>query len=281
MNICFQVSRAQNRFLSFVHPQAAAERVGQHFFTPRRLAEKPWEREAETNGRRVLLGDGVSAIVWGQGAPVLMMHGWEGRATQMAGFIEPLTGMGYQPISLDAPAHGKSEGDRSSLPRFVDAMFKVQREFGHFAAVIGHSMGGGSALYAISEGLQTDKLVSIAGPADFLHVSTRFARFVGLGRSGTEKFLRYVEQIAGISFEQMELASRAAGLDLPTLLVHDRNDAEIPFDDAQFLSAAMPDACLYATENLGHRRIMRSSLVISAVANFIALDKQRFLSELI
>lgn len=281
MNIGLHVLRAQNRVLGLIQPEKAVRRAGDMFFTPRKHAEKEWEIQAEAVGRRMTLKNGASVIVWGEGTPVLLMHGWEGRATQMSGFINPLASKGFQLIAIDAPAHGKSQGEQSNPMRFVESMFLAEQAFGPFYAVVGHSMGGGCALYSVAEGLQAEKIVSIAGPASFKRVSRRFASFIGLVDKVADKFVQHVEQVVGIPFDDIDLVSRVPELANPTLLVHDNEDQEIPFQDAQSLASVMSNAHLYNTVGLGHRKIMRSSLVIDTVSNFIAFSNDKFLVEAI
>lgn len=281
MNIGLQVMRAQNRVLSLIQPEVAVRKAGNLFFTPRRHESKGWEQHAESVGRRMTLKNGASAIVWGEGVPILLMHGWEGRATQMAGFINPLASKGFQLIAIDAPAHGMSDGKQSNPMRFIESMFLAEKAFGSFYAVIGHSMGGGCALYCVSEGLQAEKVVSIAGPASFQRVSKRFASFIGLADHIVEKFVQHVEHVVGIPFEDIDLVSRAPEVTQNVLIVHDSGDEEIPYRDAQHLTQAMPNSHLYNTVGLGHRKIMRSSLVIDTVSNFVAFDNDTFLYEAI
>lgn len=277
MNINLHMLRAQNRALSLLDPQAVLRKTSEHFFTPRRHDPKPWEEHAETMGNRVRLKNGVSAIVWGQGTPILLMHGWEGRATQMAGFIEPLTSQGFQLIALDAPAHGRSLGQQSHPAKFVESMFIAEQEFGPFYAIIGHSMGGGCAVYCALEGLSTQKVVSIAGPANFKRVSKRFARFMGLSTSVVNQFIASVEETVGIPFHQIDISARGHALKQDTLLVHDQDDVEIPFRDAQILAQSTPNSMLFATQGLGHRKIMRASVMIDTVSNFIVHDNDTFI----
>ena len=277
MNLALQLFRAQNRFLSLLNPKLALNRATKLFFTPIRHDPKQWEEEAELLGNRIRLENGVSAIVWGQGKPILMMHGWEGRATQMAGFIEPLTSNGFQIIALDAPAHGRSQGQQSNPGRFVETLFLAQQVFGPFYAVVGHSMGGGCSLYSALEGLQVEKIVSISGPANFQKLSKQFARFIGMSKSVVEKFVGKVEETVGIPFEDIDLLSRGKKLQQPTLLVHDSDDKEVPFSDAQDLAKIIPNGRFFPTSGLGHRKIMRSSVVIETVCNFILYDNDDYL----
>lgn len=281
MNIGLHVLRAQNRVLSLTQPETAVKKAGNMFFTPRKHVAKEWENQAESVGRRMTLKNGASVIVWGEGIPVLLMHGWEGRATQMSGFINPLASKGVQLIAIDAPAHGHATGTQSNPMRFVESMFLAEQAFGPFYSVVGHSMGGGCALYSVAEGLSAQKVVSIAGPASFKKVSKRFANIIGLADKVADRFVQHVEQVVGIPFREIDLVSRVPELQQSALIVHDKDDQEIPFKDAKSLVNALSDAYLYDTVGLGHRQIMRASLVIDTVSNFVALNNDAFLVEAI
>lgn len=279
MNVGMELFRMQNRFLSMIESQKAAKLAEQLFLTPRRHPLKTWEVEIEHSGTRIKLKNGISVIRWGTGIPVLLMHGWEARATQMAAFVEPLLQNGYQVLAIDAPAHGMSLGKQSHPMKFVEALFAAEREFGPFDAVIGHSMGAGSAIYAASQGLSTNKLVAIAGPASFQRASSRFATFIGLNGHAKSTFLQRVEKSVGLSFRDIDLVRQSQHVEVPVLVVHDEKDLEIPYSDAKELVSALPDARLFATRNLGHRKIMRDSVVVDTATSFVRDETSIFLSE--
>ena len=59
-------------------------------------------------------------------------------------------------------------------------------------------------------------------------------------------------------------------LQVPALIVHDRDDREVPFHDAERLTARWPGAHFYPTEGLGHRRILKDDDVIRRAVEFVA-----------
>ena len=56
---------------------------------------------------------------------------------------------------------------------------------------------------------------------------------------------------------------------IPALVVHDRDDPEIPLDNAEAISEAWPGSTLLVTEKLGPRRVLISRKVIQAVVEFL------------
>jgi pimeloyl-ACP methyl ester carboxylesterase len=59
---------------------------------------------------------------------------------------------------------------------------------------------------------------------------------------------------------------------VPALVIHDRNDQEIPVAEGQAIAAAWPGANTLFTERYGHRRILIARDVIKAVVNFLTTD---------
>jgi pimeloyl-ACP methyl ester carboxylesterase len=254
--------------LSTIAPNFAAKYVQNMFFSPRRHSSKPWEIDAIRKAKSITLDCGVHCLVWGHGKPILLVHGWEGRASQMSVF-NPYLADKYQLIAIDAPAHGLSGGNKSNPHRFIDAIFSAQAYFGPFHGIIGHSMGGGCSVYAALEQLNVDKVVSIAGPSNFEYVVNAFARFVGLRSNALNTFMADTEEKVGLEFSKLNLAQRIESLQQPILVIHDQDDLEIPFSEGYRYKESIKKGEFYVTHNLGHRKIMQSQQVLQKITDFI------------
>ncbi len=268
MNVGFLLFRTYMRILNTILPSRAVNKAINIFFSPKKHTPKAWEVEAEQKGERIWIDEDLSCIVWGEGKPVLLMHGWEGRATQMSVFIPYLSDK-YKLIALDAPAHGVSKGNTSNPHEFIKAIFKAQEKFGEFSAIVGHSMGGGCSVYSALEGLKVDKVVSIAGPAYFRDVVSLFGQFIGLSRRTLQKFLNRVEHRVELSFEQLDLAKRISPTKESIMIIHDVDDKEIPYNQALKYEKILGKNNVMTTTGLGHRQIMRDKKVLQTIADFI------------
>ncbi len=157
--------RGINGTLGRVAPRVAASRMRQVFMTPRERLPRDWELPLLATAERITLRFGLSALRWGQGTLFRsLMHGWEGRPTQFASLIEALVAAGYTAVALDGPAHGQSPGREANVVAFARALLEAAAELPPLQAVIGHSIGGASAMLATQLGLRTEVLVSIARP---------------------------------------------------------------------------------------------------------------------
>jgi pimeloyl-ACP methyl ester carboxylesterase len=111
--------------------------------------------------------------------------------------------------------------------------------------------------------------VTIAAPASLAGVLARMSRHLGLPESARRLFFEAMHRRTGLAPEQLDIDLLAAGLaPRPVLVVHDREDPVIPFDDARRIAAAT-GAQLLATSGLGHRAVLRDEGVLQRIAGFL------------
>lgn len=271
MNIAIKALRARNRIVGTIFPSWAARSVSKLFLSPRKFPLKEWEKDMEHRGQRLSLDQGLSAISWGQSArKILLVHGWESRATQMAGFVDALVSAGFQVIALDGPAHGQSQGKRANPYLFSQAVVQAFRALGPFEGIVGHSMGGNAVATALAEGLDCQKVVLISSPSSIESVLHRFAQFMGLPKQSQLEFVRQVEAAVGKPARVLNAAANLSTSPSAGLVIHDRNDAEIPFSEALEINRQWPSSTLFSTDGFGHRAIVRQPSVWNKVAEFLA-----------
>ena len=205
-----------------------------------------------------------------EGAPqVLMTHGWGGWGLQMAALADALSAAGWAVVAIDQPAHGRSAAWSSTLPQFVRALGYAAARLGRVEAMVGHSMGGAAACIAAANGLALRKLALVSAPVSILQATRDYAAAFGLRDSVRARMVAYLEAREGMVFERMGASHTAPRIAAPTLVVHDYDDTTVPYGAAQTLMQALPDAQLYSTRGLGHRRILKDAGVIQAVSQFL------------
>ncbi|ROL82559.1 alpha/beta hydrolase [Pseudomonas protegens] len=259
--------RGVNGTLGWVAPQWAANRMRQLFMTPRELPPREWELPLLEHAERLTLRFGLSALRWGQGPTVLLMHGWEGRPTQFASLIKALVAAGYTAVALDGPAHGRSPGDEANVVLFARAMLEAAAELPPLRAVIGHSMGGASAMLAVQLGLRTETLVSIAAPARILGVLRGFARYMRLPPRARSAFIRQVEKDVGMRAATLDVAQYQ--LEMPGLIIHADDDRFVPVKESELIHRAWFDSRLLRLSEGGHQRVLADPRVIDAVITLV------------
>lgn len=243
--------------------------VAEHlFFTTRRSAPRPGERDV-LEGAATKEVAGMRAWSWGTGPTVLLVHGWNGRATQLGGFVRPLVARGYRVVAFDAFGHGDSPGNRMSLPEMARGIRRVADELGGVYGVIAHSLGGAATTLALSEGLEIERAVFISPPADARAFLEVFGATLGITEPVLARVKRRVERRLEIRMESLQADELAKSLTTPLLVIHDRDDKEVPVRAGESIARAWPGAELVVTEGLGHQRILRSESVTNSAVSFI------------
>jgi pimeloyl-ACP methyl ester carboxylesterase len=265
----FVALRAFFAALSIAAPGTAGHIAVHLFCTPRRHHRPGWEKQIGARGETLRVGANLAAHSWGAGPIVLLVHGWEGRGTQLGRFVDPLVAAGFRAVAVDSPAHGDSGGTRTDLIECTEALRKVARELGPLAGVIAHSFGGAVTTLALERGLEASSVVLIGAPSSVEDVVRRFGELTGLRGRGMRAFRDALERQTRVKLTEVEIFERVGGLHVPALIVHDRDDREVPFHDAERLVAQWPGATLMATEALGHRRILKDDAVIRKVTEFL------------
>lgn len=255
--------RGVNGTVGWFAPQLVARKMRLVFMTPRERPPRDWELPLLARAERITLRFGLSALRWGQGPTVLLMHGWEGRPTQFASLVEALVAAGYTAVALDGPAHGRSPGREAHVVLFARALLEAAAELPPLRAVIGHSMGGASALLAVQLGLRTETLVSIAAPARILGLLRGFARYMGLPPRARSAFIREVEEEVGMRAATLDVAHYQ--LDMPGLVVHAEDDTFVAVQEAELIHQAWFDSRLLRLAQGGHQRVLADPRVIEGV----------------
>ena len=237
-----------------VAPALGSRQAWRVFTTPRRLPTKAWEAPALADARRrtVVAETGPVAVYeWGPPAApaVLLVHGWEHRASFWRAWVRPLLAAGYRVVALDGPAHGASAGRRTTLIEFGGAVQAVVNTAGEVRAIVAHSFGAASVA-----GLPVRLVAGAPLPPTEL----------------VRRFATHIERSTGRPAESFAVAAAGPGTGAERVLVlHDEGDEIIPFAESRQIVAAWPGAQLHATRGLGHNRILRDAGVIQSAVAFI------------
>lgn len=263
--------------LSRLAPGPASSLALRLFLTPPRyrtpMREIWWATEAEPF--EIPFGSGkLAAWRWGwHGPTVLLVHGWAGRGRQLGAFAAPLVEAGYRVVTYDAPGHGQSSGSRSSLPALADAVTSMVRHHGGVQAIIAHSVGAAATTLALSRPgtpPAVERLFYVSPSGDMTGVTNRFGDMTGFSGEVIERLRSGLERRFAVRWPELQSLEAAPSMDVPLLVVHDRDDREIPWQEAQRLAEAWPHARLETTRGLGHRRILRDDHVVAAAVRFVS-----------
>ncbi|HEX7708934.1 MAG TPA: alpha/beta hydrolase [Thermoanaerobaculia bacterium] len=265
--------RGALRLLSHAAPDTASRVAADLFMKPRRFEAPERERSLMEGAHpfEVVTGDGrLQAWRWGEGPAVLLVHGWEGRGSQLAQLAQPLVSRGLSVVTFDAPGHGASDGSRSSLPQFLAALQAVAGATGGLHGIAAHSFGCAAATLALHEGLAARRVVYFAPPIDPSDYTGRFGETLGLTDAVVERMRLRIEKLFRRKWSDYSLAAMAPAMSARLLVIHDTTDRETYWSEGAALTEAWPGARMITTQGLGHRRILREPELLEKAASFLA-----------
>jgi Serine aminopeptidase, S33 len=266
--------------LQAVAPALAERHATRIFFTPGRRRWEPGPLAgADPEPFHLRVGrDRVEGWSYGRGPTVLLVHGWGGCAGDWAALAERLVASGYRAVLADLPAHGRSGGKRTTLPQMARALHAIAHEaafssadpFEPLEAVVAHSFGAAAAALAVAEGLLTRSLVLVAPVAHPMTFVDSVVRALGLSPAIRAGMVERIRIVAGGDLSRIDVVRAAEKLLTRGLVVHDRDDATVPWSHARDISEAWTGARFVSTDGLGHRGVLRSEAVLDLLTGFVA-----------
>lgn len=200
---------------------------------------------------------------------ILLVHGWSGRGTQLFKIADELLKLGYSTISFDAPAHGKSKGKTTIMSDFITSILEIEKQYGPFEVAIGHSLGGMSVLNAIKDGLRVNKAV-IIGSGDIVQdILDDFTAKLRLKQEISERLRNLFEEKYQVKMDDFSAYKATQKIQIPVLVIHDKDDPEVPVKAGIHIHEQLKNGILYITEGLGHRKILGNQNVIKKILEFI------------
>lgn len=257
-----------SRAIGPVSPRLAGRLAFRLWFRTVRSPDPDGAAGLLAGARRVRLEVGGSPFptyVWGDGPAVLLVHGWSSHAAHMTGFVPRLRDAGFGVVALDAPAHGRAPGRRTDIYEFRDALLAVGDRHGPFRGLVAHSLGSLAALVASASGLEAVRTVLLSPGIRLDTLLDTFAGRIGLAPAVRSDLGRRVRSF--VEREPRRVLEDAPTV--PTLVVHDRDDRDVPWEEGAWLADRLPDARLRSTRGLGHRRLLQDPDVLEAAVRFL------------
>jgi pimeloyl-ACP methyl ester carboxylesterase len=215
-------------------------------------------------GRRLA---GFSA---GEGPAVLLVHGWGERAGALGAFVAPLVEAGFRVVGVDLPGHGASPGGQTDALEIGAALRAAAEAAGGIDGVVAHSMGANGTTLALAEGLPSRAAVLLAPAVRLEHGLEKFGTMFRLPPKAVDGLRATIEHRYGRTvWHDLATDALARRIDCPALIVHDRDDDQVDYADAQLLAEAWPQATLKTTSGLGHNKVVRDPDVIQAALEFL------------
>ena len=259
-------------FRIFCTPELSQHRSSDHNLLTERsrfhLRHARWERVPTSVGE-------VQAYVFEpdteSSGTVLLVHGWTSEASFMTAFIEPLRRSGLRVVAFDFPAHGLSPGRRTNLAECARALYGVCQHYGPIHAIVAHSFGGFVSLLVAEGGppmpraTSIERFVLLACPNRLAEVTRGFGGKLGLGPRAQRVYEHHLARVGHRPVETFSASALLGKIGAPALIVHGRDDREVPYRNAEEIAGACPTARLMPFDGLGHRALLFAPPVFRAV----------------
>ena len=213
--------------------------------------------------------DGLVLSAWwvekaGSSRAAVLVHGWGGDKSDLhvVETARVYERAGYNVLMLDLRGHGGSEGERVTLgyreARDVRGALSWLEERGFDPEEVvlhGWSMGGAAFLRA-APGTGVAAVVEESAYADLPPLlRERIPEVSGLPAFFTPGILLMGRLFLGIdawAVRPVEQAKQLFREGVPFMIIHSRNDEVVPFEHAESLAAAHPEATFWEIEGYGH-----------------------------
>ncbi|MCB1485543.1 MAG: alpha/beta fold hydrolase [Hyphomicrobiaceae bacterium] len=207
---------------------------------------------------------------------ILLIHGWTSEASFMTALAEAIRRAGFTACLVDLPAHGLSTGRNTNLMECAASIVALGDALGPFDAIVSHSFGSMTALVAVEgappmpgalKGIKG--LVLIASPDKLSDITRGFADHWRLSATGLRGLEQRLERIGRRPIGRFAVSRLLTVCDRPALLIHARDDADVPFSTSENIAAHYARAELVPYDGLGHRNVLFASQVARRVVAYL------------
>ncbi|HXJ99290.1 MAG TPA: alpha/beta hydrolase [Gelidibacter sp.] len=243
--------------LSYFSKSKAANKAMHLFMTPR--AGKISEEQSsflDTAQQEELHHETYPIMTYrwiGSKQTILLAHGWESNSARWKNLITTLKNKGYDMIALDAPAHGQSGSDVFNAILYAEFINVAAQRFSP-DILIGHSVGGmACALFQSKyQPVKLKKMILLGSPSEFKDVMKRYTDMLSYNKRVISELNRTIETRFGNSADTFSTAKFLESSASEGLLIHDKNDRIIPYNDALLINNSFKNSQLITTKGLGH-----------------------------
>jgi pimeloyl-ACP methyl ester carboxylesterase len=154
-------------------------------------------------------------------------------------------------------------------------MLALAEAFAPVHAVVAHSFGGLVSMLVAEGGpplyraVRFERLVLLACPNRLADVTRDFGAGLKLGAAAQRAYERHIERVGHRTVAGFSAVNLLTSIGMPALLLHSRDDEDVPFAQAEQIAVAVPGVELVAFEGLGHRRLLYAPPVTRATTKYV------------
>lgn len=269
-----QLSKTGLQALCVVAPALAGKLAARAFAATRNAANPPRKAFTPIGAKAIAVNNPKSKVkniyLWGEtGEIILLVHGWGADCGSMFGFIQPMLKLGYRVATFDGPAHGASEGSRTTMAEYVADTQSVIDQLGEVTRVIAHSLGGIVAMAAIKHFPNIKQLTLISAPCSLSDVLDIWSKgYMKLTPKVKQHILAQLLKDNGVPVSHWDITVHGKNWQGEALVLHDKQDPIVNFMHAQRIATIIPSSRQTLFSTLGHVKILSDKSVHQAIRDF-------------
>ena len=211
------------------------------------------------------------AWAWGEGPPVIFVHGWGGRAAQMSPLALHVAKLGFRSVAIDVTGHGSSPEGHTRWSYFLRDIAALSRSLHEdIHTYIGHSAGGLTMMAARAlKGIHARRYVCIGAPSYPFPPINVIQKKLNPRKGVLESYKAHIAEQFGTTWERLQAGHSYADAGPDLLLFYDETDRYIDHREGDRIRALCPGARLVKTSAYGHRSILAAPELARAVDEFL------------
>ncbi len=267
--------RIKLNLLFLFSQKKAAEEAFKLFCTP----PSKTKRKTEPKNAKRLQFNFNNIVIYGhqwnypQSKKVLLLHGFSSAAYKFDMYVAPLIKKGYEVLSFDAAAHGKSGGKRTNAVEYSEIIKTIIELYGPIDSFIAHSFGG----IALSLALETlpqnknSKIVFVAPATETTSALEGALTLLKINNYAMHKEIEnIIFEISGRKTVWFSIRRAVKNINAQILWVHDEDDEITPYKDVlNVKNDRNSNITFHITKGLGHSKIYKDSKVKETIVSFL------------
>jgi pimeloyl-ACP methyl ester carboxylesterase len=265
------------KFVINVVPEATANSIVRSLAA---MTQRPpvasFEREAMAQASRTSYGENNVAWVWGRGPLVVFVHGWSGRAAQMAPLALHIANSGFRSVAIDVTGHGDSPKRHTRWDYFFrDIAVLSQSLHEEVYAFVGHSAGALCMMAARAlKGIHARRYACICAPSYPFPPINVIQKKLNPKEAVLEHYKKYIAEQFETTWAELQAGRAYANAGSDTLLFYDETDRFVDHSEGDRIQALCPGAQMVKTRAYSHQKILASPELAQTLGGFLRKESR-------
>jgi len=232
-----------------------------------------FEQEAMAQASKMSYGENNKNVawVWGDGPLVIFVHGWSGRAAQMAPLALHIANLGFRSVAIDVTGHGDSPKRHTRWDFFFkDIAALSQSLHEEVYAYVGHSAGALSMMAARAlKGIHAQRYACICAPSFPFPPINVIQRKLNPKEAVLEYYKKYIAGQFETTWEELQAGCSYAHAGSNLLLFYDEADRFVDHSEGDKIQTLCPGAQVVKTSAYSHQKILAAPELAQILGAFL------------